>query len=190
MKAIYFIIILGIVGMTGCTTSSQMQEMIDASHQDYQSISAAHETSINSLKESSMDRQEKNKENAKMLAEVQTTLAEVMVQLETIKGYAEASKVLSAANTVKVADLDAAGKVNQESVNETIRQLSEIDKLYETVMIQHYQTIADNAHESIKALKADGVTATTNAPVKLDEPIEIIAPDTWAMISADPGTTE
>ena len=54
------------------------------------------------------------------------------------------------------------------------------DKLYEGVMIAHYQMIADSANEAITQLKAAGWHASTNAPVDLDEPIEIVAPDTTA----------
>jgi len=183
MKIIYSIPVLAFsVIVAGCATSSQVQEMIDSSNRDYQAKSESHEASIDLLKKSSMLSQEKVKENADTVVVLQARLEEAVTHLETIKGYAEASKVLSAANTVKVADLEASAKASQEAIDETTRRLAEIDRLYEKVMVQHYQAIADSANAAIESLKADGVTATTHEPVNLDEPIEIIAPDTSAPV--------
>lgn len=181
MKLIYSIPILAFGAIvSGCATSSQVQEMIDASNRDYQAKSELHDASIDLLKNSAMISLEKGTENADSLIMLQARMDKSTSQLETIKKYAEASKVYSAANTVKVANLEDAMQTSQDAMDETIRRMDEIDALYEKVMVQHYQTLADSALAAIEALKADGVMASTNAPVNLDEPIEIIAPDTSA----------
>ena len=179
MKAAYSIVLAGLVlVVAGCATSSQVQEMIDASHRDYLTQAESHEASIEVLKKSAMTGLEKGKENAEMLATLQSQLDETVIRLKTIQGYAEASKVMSAANTVKVTELEEELRANAESDTESKERLMTIDKLYEGVMVAHYQMIAESANAAIESLKADGVAASTNAPVNLDEPIEIVAPDT------------
>jgi hypothetical protein len=64
--------------------------------------------------------------------------------------------------------------------------MGDIDKLYEEVLIRQFQIISDSAKAAIDSLKADGFSATTNAPVKLDLPIEIVAPDTAAATNTGP----
>lgn len=55
MKSLNPIIILSLAAViSGCATSSQVQEMIDASHQDYLNRMDAHENSIDVLKKSAM----------------------------------------------------------------------------------------------------------------------------------------
>ncbi len=166
--------------LAGCATSSQVQEMIDSSIQDCRAESAANEASIDLLQKSLTRSMEEGTKNADAVVLLQTRLEEAVGCSETIKEYAEASKVLSAENTVKVADLEAAAKTSQEAIDKTIRRLAEMDELYEKVMLQHYQSIVDSANVAIKSLKAEGVIASTHAPVNLDKPIEIIAPDTSA----------
>lgn len=179
MKAAYSIALAGLaMVVAGCATSSQVQEMIDASHRDYLTQAESHDASIEVLKKSAMTGLEKSQENSEMLVALQTRMDEAITQQKTIQGYAEASKVMSAANTVKVAELEEELRTNAESDAENQERLTTIDKLYESVMIAHYQMIADSANAAIESLKADGVAANTNAPVNLDEPIEIVAPDT------------
>jgi hypothetical protein len=182
MKAIYTSAAL-IVAMilAGCTTSSQVQEMIDASHRDYLNRADAHEASIDVLKKSAMTGLEKSKENAAELVALQASLEEATIQLKIIKGYAEASKVMSAANTVAVSDLEIEMTSNKEELDATTKRLEEIDKLYEEVLVSHYQTIIDSATKAMESLKSEGWSANTNAPVKIDEPIEIVAPDTTSV---------
>lgn len=167
-----------IVVLAGCTTSSQVQEMIDTSRQDYVSRLDSHEESIGVLRQSSMTGLERGEANAKQLKMAQAQLAEVVKRLEIIKGYADASKIMSAANTVKVSELDEAIKVNQDAVESAMVQLKEFDYLFEGVMLKHYEMIITSANEAIEALKTNGVMASEPQPVLLDEPIEIIAPDT------------
>ncbi|VGO16840.1 hypothetical protein PDESU_05432 [Pontiella desulfatans] len=181
MKTGNTLLFLGLAAvLAGCATSSQVQEMIDASHQDYLTKAESHDASIEVLKKSAMTGLEKSKTNGEALASLEVQLGDIITQLKIIKGYAEASKVMSAANTVKVADLDVQVQKNTEADAAAMELLMKFDKLYEGVMIAHYQTIADSANAAIESLKNGGWHSTSNAPVNLDEPIEILAPDTSA----------
>jgi len=161
--------------------------MIDASHRDYRTTSEAHEASINVLKQSSVATSEQNKEHADTLTSLQKQLDAALAQLKVMKGNAEAAKVMSAANTVKVAELGDAMLANQEAINETTERMESIDNLFERVMIDHYQMIADSATAAIAALQVDDVASTNGAPAGLAEPIEIVAPDTSAPTNTSPG---
>ena len=186
MKTIYMTPVLATtLILAGCASTSKVQEMIDASHRDYLNRADAHEESIDVLKKSAMTGLETSKENAEKIAEIQVNLDEASSRLKIIQGYAEASKVMSAANTVKVADLEDAMLTNQELTDATTKKLAEIDKLYEEVMITHYQTIVDSATAAIESLQENGAIASTNAPVRIDEPIEIVAPDTAPEVNAN-----
>lgn len=179
MKTIYSMITFGLVALlSGCATSSQVQKMIDASNQDYLTQLKAHEESIDVLKKSAMAGLEKSQENAKKLAELQKQLEGIAQQMKVAQGYADAAKVMSAANTVKVADLSDDFNSYKEATDKKLTGMTAIDKLYEQVLIKQYKEIADSANAAIESLKADGFSSTTNAPVKLDKPIEIVAPDT------------
>lgn len=179
MKILFAGIAIGVVAaLAGCVSTTEVQEMIDASRQDYTNQLKAHDNSIDILRKSSMTGLEKSKENAAELAAIQAQLEEIIKQMKVIQGYADAAKVMSAANTVKVANLEDTVNTNQEKTDKTIAKMTAIDKLYEEVLIRQYQMIASSANAAIASLKADGMTANTNAPVKLDKPIEIIAPKT------------
>lgn len=179
MKFTYSIPVLALVAtLAGCTTSSQVQEMIDASNQNDLTKLEEHSGSIDVLRKSSMTGLEKSKENADMLVAMQSQLKAALADLKVAQGYADAAKVLSAANTVKIADLEETVTVNKESSDLAIGDMESLDNLYEKVMLNQFQSVADSANAAIEALKANGTMASTNAPVKLDEPIEIIAPDT------------
>jgi hypothetical protein len=93
---------------------------------------------------------------------------------------------MSASNTVKVDELDEFMTSYQEKTDKIIARMRDIDQLYEAVLIQQFQIISDSANAAINSLKADGFSATTNAPVKLDQPIEIVAPDTTAATNTEP----
>jgi len=188
MKTAYLMSMLGLLLLVaGCATSSQVQEMIDASHRDYRATSKAHEASIDVLKQSSVVALEKNKEHADTLTSLQKQLDAALAQLKVMKGNAEAAKVMSAANTVKVAELSDAMLANQEAINETSEKMDTIDNLHEEVMIRHYQMIADSAVAAIAALQVDDVATDNGVPAGLAEPIEIVAPDTSASTSVVPG---
>lgn len=181
MKPTYSIPLLGLFVLTaGCTTSSKVQQMIDASHRDYLKTTQAHTSSINVLKQSSVTLLEQNEQQEDTLVSLQKQLDAALAQLKPMQGNAEAAKVMSAANTVKVAELSDAVLANQEAINETAEKMNTIDHLFEEVMIRHFQNIADSASAAIAALQADDVAATNGASTGLAEPIEIVAPDTSA----------
>ncbi|MDZ8118031.1 hypothetical protein [Pontiella agarivorans] len=177
MKTTLIVTVLGTtVLLCGCASTSKVQEMIDANQQDYTNRLDAHEASIDVLKKTSMASLEKAKANAALLDEIQAELVKMNQQMKVNKGFAEASKVMSAANTVKVAELDEHLTQNTQADEEARERLMEIDRLYEGVMITHYEKIVESASEAIELLKSEGWTGSTNAPVAIDEPIEIIAP--------------
>ena len=179
MKTIQYITLCALAAvLSGCVTTSKVEEMIAASQQDQSSKVDSHEASIDVLKQSAVAGLEKSKENAVTIETLKAQLADLRNQIKVNKGYAEASKVMSAANTVKVAELDQTLRANTEADEETKRLLTEIDKLYEAVMMAHYQMIADSATAAVESLKADGWASGTNAPVAIDAPIEIVAPAT------------
>ncbi len=179
MKSIQIITLLALVSViTGCATSSKVQEMIDASNHDYSSQLKTHEDSISVLKQSAMAGLEKSSENARRLAELEKRAAALAQQLAVVQDLANASKVISAENTVRVSDLEERVETNKEESDKVVARMTDIDKLYEEVLIRQYQAIADSANAAIETLKEDGFSASTNAPVMLDEPIEIVAPDT------------
>lgn len=186
MKHINLIAFAGLaVLLAGCTTSSKVQEMIDASHQDNTARLNGHDDSINVLKKSAMTGLEKSKSNAAALAQLQEDLNEVAAKLEEVRKIAEASKVMSAANTVTVSDLGRQVDKNHHQVDDTVKRLAEIDKLFENVMLRHYEMIVQSANEAMSSLKAESRSAGNGAPVKLDEPIEIVAPDTSVPVSTN-----
>lgn len=181
MKTIYSMTMLGLLLVAaGCTTSSQVQEMIDASHRDYLASSQAHEKSIDVLKQSSVTLLAQNEAQDDVLVSLQKQLEATLAQLKPMQGNMEAAKVMSAANTVKVAELGDAVLANNEAINETAEKMDTMDKLFEEVMISHYQMIADSATAAIATLRVDDVASTNGTSSGLAEPIEIVAPDTSA----------
>jgi hypothetical protein len=171
------------LALTGCTTSSKVQEMIDASYREQTDRADAHEASIEVLKKSAMTSLEKSKQNSEILIQIQAQLKEINSQLIINKGFAEASKVMSAANTVKVAEVDQLLKENTEADLANAARMKEIDMLYEAVMISQFQSLSDSANAAIESLKADGWIGSSNAPVKIDKPIEIVAPTTAPVVA-------
>lgn len=179
MKSLKLIAVVGMVAsVSGCATSSKVQEMIDASYREQTGRADSHEKSIDVLRTSAMTSLEKSKENSEKLIQIQAQLEVLKAQVKLNKENAEASKVMSAGNTVKTAELEDLLKANTEIDETTRERLKEIDRLYERVMISHYQMIAESANNAIENLKVDGWIGSTNAPVKIDEPIEIVAPTT------------
>lgn len=190
MKFVTTTILLGLIFMgAGCTTSKQVQEMIDASHQDHSSTAQAHGTSIDILKQSAAKALEQNEQQSAELKNLQKQLEAAQSQLKLMQGNAEAAKVMSAANTVKVAELADGLAANQEAVAETVEKMDTVDKLFEEVLIGHFQSFVDNANVAIAALQADDVVTTNGASTGLAEPIEIVAPDTSAPTNAASGST-
>ncbi len=180
MKYFYlFFVSAGVVSaLTGCVSTTRVQEMIDASKQDSQSRIQAHEDSISVLKQSAVTGLEKSAENARRLAELEVQVAGLNRQIDEIQRLANASKVMSAENTVKVSGLEERISAHKAESDRVISQMTDTDKLYEAVLIRQYEAIAASASAAIESLKEDGVSASAGAPVQLDEPIEIVAPDT------------
>ena len=87
--------------LSGCATSTQVQEMIDASRQDYLKRSDSHTASIDLLKKSSIAALEKNKANAAAIAELNAELDSTQAQLKLIRGYADAAKITISAASQK-----------------------------------------------------------------------------------------
>ena len=166
--------------LAGCTTSSQVQEIIDQTHRDYLEQSGAHEASIEVLKQSSMAALERSKKNSESIAALSVDMQEVLERIKVVQGYADASKVMSAANTVKVSDFEHELEVFRETLETTHARMLEVDAIQEEVAIRHYQSIVDAACRAIDTLKANGLGATNQVSATLEDPIEIIAPDTSA----------
>jgi hypothetical protein len=182
MKFIHSMMAMVLIAyLTGCASTSQVQEMIDASHRDYSGQLAAHDESITVLKKSAMAGLEQSSNNTEQLVELERKVAGLIQQQAVIQDLANASRVMSAENTVKISGLSEIVTANKEEHDKVIALMAEIDKLYEQVLIQQFQDIADSANAAIESLRKDGLSAQTNAPVKLDEPIEIVAPDTAAL---------
>lgn len=168
----------------GCMSPSKVQEMIDASHQDYSAASRAHEKSISILQQSASKTLEQNEQQAAELDALEKQLEAAVAQLKPMQGNAEAAKVMSAANTVKVAELSDTVAANTEAIEETVERMESIDNLFEEVMIGHFEQIVESANAAIAALQADDVAVTNGATTGLPEPIEIVAPDTSASTNA------
>lgn len=179
MKFMPTVTMLSLVAVVaGCTSSSKVQEMIDASHQDYLSRLKAHEDSIAVLKQSAMAGLEKSSENAKRLDALEKQVAGLTQQMVVVMDLANAAKVISADTTVRVSDLEEKVSLDKEETDKMLARMTDIDKLYEEVLVRQYRAITESARVAIESLKEDGLSASTNAPVRLDEPIEIVAPDT------------
>jgi hypothetical protein len=179
MKTIYSVSILILLAFsTGCATKSQVQGMIDASRSDSLEATKAHGASIDILKQSSAKTLEQNQAQEDRLVSLQKQLEAAQAQLKPVQGNAEAAKVMSAANTVKVAELSDSMLVNQGAIDETVEKMDTIDQLFEEVMITHFQMISESANSAIASFQVDDVATTNGAPAGLAEPIEIVAPDT------------
>jgi predicted nucleic acid-binding Zn-ribbon protein len=172
-----------LVVLTGCATSSDVQELIDASHQDYLEKSAQYDASINVLRKSATAALTENRAQAKELEKLRRELEEANATIEVLQGNAEAAKVMSAANTVKVADLEITSTDAQKALAMNIARMMTVDEVYKNVMLNHFQQIADNANAAIADLKIGLEPPSTQAakkPVAIAEPLEIVAPDTSA----------
>lgn len=170
---------LGLVAtLSGCATSSSVQEMIDAANMDYRTQLRSHEESLDVLRQSAKAGLEKSSQNAVSLKEVEEQMAQINRQMVIVQDLANASKVMSAANTVKVSELGEQLRTYKEENDEIIERMTEIDKLYEEILLRQFQEIADSANAAIASLQENGFSASTNAPVLLDELFEIDPPDT------------
>jgi len=180
-----------LITLTGCATSSKVQEMIDASQQDFLKKSTKNADSINVLKQTAKASLEKDSEHAAIMRELKKQLAEATAALETLQATVEATKVMSADSIVKMSELKEAVAGNKSVMDVQIEKMRAIDDLYETVLIGHYQRIADSANAAVVSLRADNKPDDAESviqrdPIPLAEPIEIVAPDTSATTNAVP----
>jgi|GEM_PF-4665985 len=180
MKKLIPLAVVATTILAGCATSSQVQEMIDATHHDYSEKSKAHDASLDVLRKSALTSLAKSKENGEMLFAVQKKLEATLAEVKIFRGNSDAAKVMSAANTVKVAGLEERVLAYRELVDETLANLADIDRLYEGAMIHHFQAVAGSANAVVETLQESGVTSTNGPAAGLAEPIEIVAPDTSA----------
>jgi uncharacterized protein YggU (UPF0235/DUF167 family) len=177
MKAFIPLLILSIF-LAGCTTSSQVQEMIDAAHRDYLEKSKSHDASIDVLRKSAIASLEKSKANGEVISALEKQMDATLAEVEIFQGNSDAAKVMSAANTVKVAELEEAVTENKESIDRTLEKMAQLDRLYEETMIRYFQLMSESAAAAMKRLTEGGLTATNGHSSGLAEPIEIVAPDT------------
>ena len=181
MKIVESMAVLAAAGMlTGCATSSQVEQMIMDANSNRDAQIQAHEESLSVLRETAKVGLEKSTANTKLMNGVLQKMDEILEQMAVVQELANASKVMSAANTVKVSGLEEKVAEQREESDQAIARMAEIDKLYEAVLIRQFQQIADSANAAVASLREKGLSTTTNAPVKLDDPIQIVAPDTSA----------
>ncbi|MEI6891011.1 MAG: hypothetical protein V5783_02465 [Pontiella sp.] len=187
MKSLKYLAVFGALALlSGCATSSKVQEMIDMSYHAQTDRLDAHDASIDELKTSSVTSLKEGDEHAELLVQLQAHLDVLSKQVKTNKGTSEASKVMSAGNTVKAAELEELLTANTALDAETKTRMVEIDTLYEDVMISHFQMISDSAKQAIDDLKAEGWIGSSNAPVRIDEPFAIVAPPVAPATNAVP----
>ena len=188
-----FFIFTGLVAIGlsgGCMSATRVQEMIDASQADQSRALQAHGKSIGILQESAAKALEQNEQQAAEIDALEKQLEAVLAQIKPIQGNAEAAKVMSAANTVRVAELADAMAANRETIEETIEKMETYDTLFEEVMIAHLKQLIASANEAIATLQADDVAATNGTTTGLAAPIEIVAPDTSAPTNTANGGDE
>lgn len=162
--------------LAGCMTSTKVQKMIDLSTQGAEEKIVSHDDAIDQLQEMADNAKKERSETIAHLQEVVEQIEAVEQYVSESRSLANAAKVMSAENTVKLADLEELLVAYKKSTDTQIDQMANNDKLYEEVLIQQYQSIADSANAAIEALRNNGLTA--NEPVDLERPIEITAPDT------------
>lgn len=174
--------VAGIVGLgfllAGCTSTSRIQELIGASHQSYTSKLAAHDSAIASLQQSATKLQKGIERNHAELLGLKTRVDAMLAQLKLIQSYADSAKMMSAANTVKISNLTERFEESVRAFEQSIDRIDAVDKLQEEQLVNHCQMLIDSATEVMDALASGGSSAVDDVPLEIDEPIEIVAPDT------------
>ena len=173
----------------GCATSSQVQEMIDASQNDFLRKSEENAQTIDVLKKTAKDSLEKDSEHAAVMRELRQQLAKASASLEALQATVEATKVMSANSILKMSELKEAVAGNKSVMDVQVEKMRAIDELYETVMVAHFQKIADSAAAAITSLEADNKPdelVILRKPVSLSGAIEIVTPDTSSSTNAIP----
>lgn len=178
-----------IILASGCTTTSRVQEMIDASQQDFLRSSDANATSIAILQKTAKLSLEQAKEQSQKMEVLQQqfvknekALGRTVKALNALAESVEASQVLSASNILKMSELTEAVAGNKSVIDVQVEKMLLIDELYEEVMIGYYRQVARNALLAVASLEADNKPNDTKkvarVPVSLTDPIEIKAPNT------------
>ncbi|MBN2163540.1 MAG: hypothetical protein JXR25_11590 [Pontiellaceae bacterium] len=166
--------------LSGCATSSRVQQMIDAANSDRDARIQSHEESIGVLRETAKAGLETSSGNSEQLRELVRRMDELIRQMAVVQDLANGAKVMSAEINVKVSGLEDRLMAHQEKTDASIERMTDIDKLYEEVLIRQFQEIASSANAAAESLRKNGFSATNNVPVMLDELIQIVAPDTSA----------
>ncbi len=178
--------------LAGCATSSQVQEMIDASQRDFLQKSEKNSASVDVLKQAAKASLEKDSEHAVAMRELRTQLAEATAALDTVTVTAEATELMSASSVVKIAELKEALEGNKTVLDIYIEKMRENDELYTRVLIDYFRQVAERANASLDLLQTanplgEGDAPIRREPIPLAEPIEIVAPDTSAPTNAVSG---
>ncbi len=178
-----------IITLAGCATSSKVQEMIDASQQDFLKKSTQNADSINVLKKTAKDSLEKDSEHTSIMRDLKQQQEEAMAVLKSLQAAVEAAKVMSASSVVTMSEMKETVGGNKVSMDTQFERMHAIDDLYEKVMLTHFQMIADSANSAIASLQADNKpdeadTVIQRKPISLDELIEIVPPDTSVTTNA------
>ena len=178
-----------VIVLAGCATSSQVQEMIDASQQDFLQKSEENSASVDVLKQAAKASLEKDREHAVVMQELRKQLAEATAALETVTATAEATKLMSAGSVVEIAELQEALEGNKTVLDVYIEKMRQNDELYTRVLSDYFRQEADRANASLASLQAadEGDAPIQREPIALGEPIEIVAPDTSAPTNAVSG---
>lgn len=178
-----------VIVLAGCATSSQVQEMIDASQRDFLQKSEENSASVDVLKQAAKASLEKDREHAAVMQELRKQLAEATAALETVTATAEATKLVSAGSVVEIAELKGALEGNKTVLDVYIEKMRQNDELYTRVLSDYFRQEADRANASLASLQAadEGDAPIQREPIALGEPIEIVAPDTSAPTNAVSG---
>lgn len=179
-----------VIVLAGCATSSQVQEMIDASHQDFLKKSEGNADSIDVLKENAKASLENDSEQAIRTQELQKQLAEATAALESVTVMAGVTKLSTARNVVEIAEMQESIEGNKSVMEIHVEKMRENDELYEKVLSVYFQQVADSANAALALLQAanepDPEPPIQRNPIPMAEPIEIIAPDTSSATNAVP----
>lgn len=180
-----------VIVLAGCATSSQVQEMIDASQQDFLRTSEKNADSVDVLKQTAKALLEKDGEYDIAMQELQKQLVETAASLKSVTAIAEATKILSANSVVEISEMQEAIDGNKTVMDVYIEKMRENDELYEKVLINYFRKLADSANASLASLQATDPPGEAGSPMRresipLAEPIEIIAPDTSSATNAAP----
>ena len=171
------------LALAGCTTSSQVQEMINASQQDFLKKSNENAASIDVLKQTAKASLENDSKHAATLRELQKQQAEASALLDTMVTNLEAMKVMAASSVVRMSELQEAIDGNKTVMDVYIEKMRANDQLYEKVLTEYFRQLAESANASLEALQSSSQLGAVGLPVKrkpipMAEPIEIEAPDT------------